>query len=232
MSRSDKAQAKAMERERAKAVREMARRELAAIRAALTEARASRRGSMKHARAICVAGRKHARERARRAKAEMLRKLADELERDMNAARSTCDAALGNARTLATKHEQARAKLQAERAFRAEMKRLASHDKQRRKEASSKRQAIHAIQQSDDEVRGNISPELVALWERVKGRIRGSRDMSRTEAFLHYAEEHPDEILSSLDDVTDRLVRELEERERGARRRMSSRYEPREEAPF
>jgi hypothetical protein len=42
--------------------------------------------------------------------------------------------------------------------------------------------------------------------------------MSRTEAFLHYAEEHPDEVLVAIDDKTDALIRELEEQERHARR--------------
>jgi hypothetical protein len=40
--------------------------------------------------------------------------------------------------------------------------------------------------------------------------------MTRTEAFLHYAHEHPDEVLVALEDKTEQLVRELEERERTA----------------
>ncbi len=38
--------------------------------------------------------------------------------------------------------------------------------------------------ESDDEVRSNIPPELVALFERVKRGIKASPRMSRTEAFL------------------------------------------------
>jgi hypothetical protein len=45
--------------------------------------------------------------------------------------------------------------------------------------------------------------------------------MSRTEAFLHYAEEHPDEVLTSIEDRADVLVRELEAKERAARRALS-----------
>jgi hypothetical protein len=44
--------------------------------------------------------------------------------------------------------------------------------------------------------------------------------MSRTEAFLDYAEEHPDEALVAIDDKTDALIRELEEQERAARREL------------
>ena len=45
--------------------------------------------------------------------------------------------------------------------------------------------------------------------------------MSRTEAFLQYAEEHPHEILEVLEDRTEALVRELEARERNAARELT-----------
>ena len=74
--------------------------------------------------------------------------------------------------------------------------------------------------ESDDEVRANIPPELVALFERVKRGIKASPRMSRTEAFLKYAEEHPGEVLVAVDDKTDALIRELEEQERQARHNL------------
>jgi hypothetical protein len=42
--------------------------------------------------------------------------------------------------------------------------------------------------------------------------------VSRTEAFLQYAEKNPDELLSVIEDQTDALVRELEMRERNVAR--------------
>jgi hypothetical protein len=90
-------------------------------------------------------------------------------------------------------------------------------NRQRRKEAP----AITRIErrgESDDEVRGNIPPELVALFERVKRGIKASPRMSRTEAFLHYAEFNPDEVLAAISDKTDELVRQLEEQHREAQR--------------
>ena len=47
--------------------------------------------------------------------------------------------------------------------------------------------------------------------------------MTRTEAFLHYAEEHPDEVLRSIEDKSDAVLRELEAQERAARRRPLAR---------
>jgi hypothetical protein len=58
------------------------------------------------------------------------------------------------------------------------------------------------------------------LFERVKRGIKASPRMSRTEAFLHYAEENPDDVLAATDDKTDALIRELEQQEREARRSL------------
>jgi len=64
--------------------------------------------------------------------------------------------------------------------------------------------------------------------------------MSRTEAFLRYAEEHPAEVLNVIDDKTDALIRDLERKEREAARALrrgpsrAPRYTPEELAavPF
>lgn len=53
--------------------------------------------------------------------------------------------------------------------------------------------------QSDDAVRANIPAELVRVFEKVKRGVRGSPHMSRTEAFLHWVEENPDEVLAIQD---------------------------------
>jgi hypothetical protein len=64
--------------------------------------------------------------------------------------------------------------------------------------------------------------------------------MSRTEAFLHYAEENPDDVLAATDDKTDALIRELEAQYGEARRSLRrpparrTRYTPEQlaEVPF
>ena len=44
--------------------------------------------------------------------------------------------------------------------------------------------------------------------------------MSRTESFLRYAEENPDEVLAAVDDKTEALIRELEAQHVEARRSL------------
>ena len=50
-------------------------------------------------------------------------------------------------------------------------------------------------QESDEEVRNNIPPELVPTWEVEKRGIKGNPRKSRTEAFLEWVEQHPTEIV-------------------------------------
>lgn len=48
--------------------------------------------------------------------------------------------------------------------------------------------------ESDDEVRNSIDPELWPVWEKVKGRIKGSRFRSRLEAFEQWTHDHGGEV--------------------------------------
>lgn len=52
--------------------------------------------------------------------------------------------------------------------------------------------------ESDDQVRQNLAPDLIPLFNRVRKQIKASMHVSRTEAFQEYVEAHPkdkDEIL-------------------------------------
>ena len=115
---------------------------------------------------------------------------------------------------------------------------LAERQLQRRREHQHATY-IEKRAESDDEVLQNIGPELHSLFHRVKRGIKSSPRMNRTEAFLHYVENHPNEYLQSIDDKTDALIRELEEQERQARRELRrgpprARYTPEQlaEVPF
>ena len=56
----------------------------------------------------------------------------------------------------------------------------------------------------------------------MKRGIKGSPKKSRTEAFLQYMEENPMEVLEILDSKADKLVRELEEKEREALKKLKA----------
>lgn len=63
--------------------------------------------------------------------------------------------------------------------------------------------------ESDSEVERNIEPELIPIWLHVKRHIRGTDRMSRTEAFLHWVEENPDEIYAVLSEQSEKELRRL-----------------------
>jgi hypothetical protein len=201
ISRAEKARAKA---------------ELAELRAQLKAAYAAKKGKTRAAIAACRAGRKAQRARAKARRAELLAKLAAETLQEKQAALAACDLGIASARSLVGRHASTRAKLEAERRFRAELRRIEAQNRARKSELTPKKVARDLQSESDDEVRANIPPELRGLFERVKRSVKGTGYKSRTEAFLHYAEENPAEVFAGIDDETERLIRELAARERAA----------------
>jgi hypothetical protein len=195
------------------------REKLAHLRQELRDARALRQTALRQAKDRCRTDRLAARARARELRARLLAELRQAVRAERTRAKEDCAAGLAEARAIADNVQRARAELAAERKYRRDLARIERANRQRFKET---RRATSAERrgESDDEVRGNIPPELLPLWERVKRSIRGSSRMSRTEAFLEYAEEHPSEVLEVLEDRTDALVRELEAKEREARRAL------------
>jgi len=78
------------------------------------------------------------------------------------------------------------------RIYREVDRRNASIAKERRQERAS---AKVRRSESDDEVLKNIDPSLHPLFHRVKGTLRNNSRMSRTEAFMQYVHDHPDEAI-------------------------------------
>ena len=63
--------------------------------------------------------------------------------------------------------------------------------------------------ESDDMVRSDLDAELVPVFNAVKHRIQARPGMSRTEAFLHWVEEHPDDVWQLRQAQADRELAEL-----------------------
>ena len=197
-----KRQRKALMRDVARDLKSQSRSKLLALRERLRAARKARRTAAAHALGAC---------RAARAPLPTVKQLAAELRAAKADAKSVCDVERGHARALAGKVHQARAELAAERKYRRELRRIESGNNRKAKARPGLARARQS--ESDDEVRGNIPPELVALFERVKRSIKGSDRKSRTEEFLEYADAHPDEEWGALEDAVDREIREMERRQ-------------------
>jgi hypothetical protein len=92
--------------------------------------------------------------------------------------------------------------LDEERGFERKMQR---HEKPSRlRSTAGERRA-----ESDDEVRSNLHPTMVPVFDHVRRHIKGGPRMSRTEACLHWAEENPDEVIGLMQHDADRYLNQL-----------------------
>ena len=230
---------------KARNLRELHRQQKAAARAKVRELRDALRHAREHRRVVIRAlpgklraHRLMAREQHQALKHRLIMNMRIELAERRQRARAVLEQERAQARAAGDRVTAARMKLEAERRFQADMRRIEADNRNaKRQERAIRRGHHHALSQSDDTVRGNIPPDLVPLWDRVKGRIKGSDRKSRTEAFLQYAEEHPGEVFAVIDTRTDAVIAELERDHRrasvAARRPMPRRaHEHRPEAPF
>jgi hypothetical protein len=199
-----KRQRAALMRDVARELKRGNRKKLVALRDRLHTAKAERRAAHRQALAQC---------RASRAPLPTVKQLAAELRAAKRDAKSACDLDLAAARALGGKVKRARAELASEKKYQRELQRIERGNRAKLKAARTPGLARARTSQSDDEVRQNIPPELAALFERVKRSIRGSERKTRTEAFLEYAEEHPDEEWAALEGSVDRAIEEMERRQ-------------------
>ncbi|HEY5261492.1 MAG TPA: hypothetical protein VIJ33_05225 [Solirubrobacteraceae bacterium] len=199
--------------------RKQQRQHLVDLRAQIRQARAERHAALEQAKARCRAERLAARERVHALRERVLQELRQAVAAERASARETCSVRLSAARGISDRIARVRAELEADRSFQRELRRIERANAQRTRQAHRATAAQHRSE-SDDVVRSNLPPELVPLWERVKRSIRGSDRMSRTESFLHFVEENPGVYLEAIEDRTEDLVRELEEREREASRSL------------
>lgn len=176
---------------------------LVELRERLKAARLARRAAIAGAKKTCRDARAAARAKAAELEAQAKAERAK--------ARGTCADGRESADVARASVKLSRAELEGETKHQRDMRRIEIANKARSKSA---RKAREKRDESDDEVRQNIPSDLIPLFERVKRGIKGSARISRTEAFLQYAEENPSEMLDVLEDKTDALIRELEARER------------------
>ena len=163
------------------------------------------------------------REKLQGERAQALAELRAKGEAERGKARGVCALEKGEAeKATSGAVEGARAELAKERAYQEDLKRIERGNRARFRGAK-RATAAERRAESDDEVRNNLPPELVSLFERVKRLIKAGPRETRTEAMLRYAEEHPREYLDAIDDCTEALIRDLERQEEEALRARNPR---------
>jgi len=210
----------ALHRDIARSHREKAVATLRDLRAQLHVARSVRNEALTKAKDGCRAERIALREKAHARRQSALAELRDMYAKERAEARDVCLVRKAEVHTEARDPiERAKGKWEAERKYQADLRRIEQGNRERHR-AVHRAHAEERRSESDDEVLANVPPDYQALFQRVKRSIKGSSRESRTEAFLRYAEQNPEEVLAALDHDSDRIVRELEEQRTKAERAL------------
>lgn len=207
---------KKLQRELAEHLREKDSAELRLLRAQINHARVSRRGMLAGARMQCRVARVSLKER----QADERARLTAEHREQRAEGRSTCDAGKATAKRQGLELEQgAKRTLKEERIYQRQIRNAGKPVKVR---ATARELAA----EDDDRVRSNLPAELVPVFELVRKKIKGSPRRSRTEAFLEWAEENPEEILAVQESQAEQYLAELvkAQRELGRNVRKIGRY--------
>jgi hypothetical protein len=220
---------------RADMLRQQDRVKLEELTRALKAARARRKAALQQTVRSCRGWRQHAAARIKERRKEELERLKLEAAELRQAARNRCQSRRETIRSAGGRVVARKAAtVREERELQAQLKRLAKDAtlKASKHKASAKERRA----ESDDYVRGNLPPELVGVWERTKGRIQGSARRTRTEAFLEWVQEHPEDVMHHQEHAADREVAALvaEHHATAARLRKGKRHysELAEAVPF
>ncbi len=207
---------KRLQGELAEHLREKDRAALTLLRAKISSARVERRHRLHAARQSCHGALMTLRERQKNERHQLT--LEHHAEREQG--RATCTAGKQQARDEGlTRERKARSGYDDERTFQRQIRRATKP----RTERSTVRERK---QEDDDAVRNNLPPELVSVFDKHRRSIKGSARRSRSEAFLEWAAENPDEVLLVQQAEADKALHELlkQERELGRTVRSASRY--------
>lgn len=140
---------------------------------------------------------------ARLAKKQAIRQVQADCARARVDARLSCQERAARAReTGSIEVAERTAALKGERVYEGQIRR---GDKPRALRST----ATERRQESDDEVRSNLKPEMVPVFNAVRRHIKGNTRKSRTEAFLEWCEENPEEMFALLTHETDRELSRL-----------------------
>jgi hypothetical protein len=216
MDKQQSADRRKLQKELAEHLRDKDRAGLGLLRAQIKSARVERRHMVHVARVSCRTALVSLRER----QAEERKRLQLEHQAERVLGREVCVTGKVNAKRKGLELEQgAKRTLKEERIYQRQIR---NAGKAQPKRSTARERA----QEDDDAVRSNLPAELVPVFDKHRKSVKGSAKRSRTEAFLEWAEENPDEILAVQQAEADRGLRELikQQRELGRSVRNARRY--------
>jgi len=195
---------------------------LAELRSKIRTLNAGRRGRVAEIKALCRAGRERARAAVKLLREHTRAELAARVTALRAAEAGTCSDTTARARAelaaaLRVAQDEARS-------FGGYVKRTYGRKKRAPGMPTAAELKRERREESDDAVRRNIGPELVPLFERVKREIKPGPRRSRTEAFLEWVQDNPDEAHAIVYANAERDLARYIEQQNALERRVGSRY--------
>jgi hypothetical protein len=166
-------------------------RALSDIRSEISGVLERKRHAMQSVRAGCARARERLRASVKARRASARAALNAEIDSLRAEGRAKCRArralVTAGGKTAASRKRAALREARKEAAFLRRLERARGDEHKRR--AALERRA-----ESDDEVRGNLEPDMVPIFDAVRRKISARAGASRTEAFLHWVHEHASEV--------------------------------------
>jgi len=206
----------ALQKELAQHLREKDAAALRVLRARINQARVERRHLLTGAREQCKTARA---ELVQRQASERLALRAEHLV-ERAEGKTACETGKVRAKREGLELEQgAKRTLKEERLYQRRIRDAG-------KPVKGRSTARERSQEDDDAVRSNLPAALVPVFDAVRKQIKGNARRTRTEAFLEWAEENPDEILAVQQAEADQYLKQLlkAQRELGRSVRKAGRY--------
>lgn len=210
--------------------REAAQRSLKRAKQAVRDAQEHKRTANRRARDVCQRARAahrawkvDSRRKLRADIAELRAKLAASMDRRREQVAKCCGPERVKAR------EKGDAEVKRAREALAELrdqrrqehiatKRMTTRTRTRREAAVARRERES---ESDDEVRANLSPDELIVFERVRTRIKPTERMTKTEAFQQWAHDHSQDVARILAEHAEAELRAAIKREQAERRELA-----------
>jgi hypothetical protein len=147
---------------------------------------------------------------AREARRESIDRIRTQCRKAREKLRNVCGARRERARREGTEVVDARKRDLHEERHLDKLQRTAGRRSRPKGPIGRVRKASHEREsESDDEVRRDIPPELVGVFNKVRRNIKGTDRKSRSEAFLEWAEENPGEIYAMQEQEAAREIKRL-----------------------
>jgi len=213
-----------IQREHDQKIRRELRAQRKVLAAHIRELKARRRAAVKRVREWCKRSSARVTVRAKEIREQHRQEANREIAELRRASKSACARRVKRAKKKGLTAQQI-AKQEKRQAL-ADERMLTRASMRARTRAAARSSKRERQAEDDDQVRNNMTAELAPVWDQLANQFKPKPRQSRTEQFLAWVEENPDEVIRMQSDLGDRyaddFIREAEEENRRLEKLLKS----------